>query len=69
MSRQSHRGDDFSAIDESSTNCFADDDDELVVAPSSDHRLFIWSVTEGRGAINQSLITLCGHLEMINTGR
>jgi len=45
------------------SSCFAGDDDELVVAPSSDHRLFIWSVPEGRGdrTIDQSLLSLTGH--------
>ena len=45
------------AKSEHSSNCFAGDDDELVVASSSDHRLFIWSVPEGRGdrTIDQSL--------------
>jgi len=39
----------FSTIRGRSNNCFAGDDDELVAASSSDHRLFIWSVAEGRG--------------------
>ena len=51
-----------------STNCFAGDDDELVVGTSSDHRLFIWSVPEGRGdrTIDQSLLSLTGHQRAVN---
>ena len=61
----------FSTIRGRSNNCFAGDDDELVAASSSDHRLFIWSVPEGRGdrTIDQALLTLSGHLEVIGTVR
>ena len=47
----------------SKDGCFAGDDDELVVAPSFDHRLFIWSVPEGQGdrTIDQPLLSLPGH--------
>ena len=49
--------------------CFAGDDDELVVAPSSiNHNLFIWSVPdEGQGdrTIDQSLLSLTGHQHYI----
>ena len=50
------------------SSCFAGDDDELVVAPSSDHQLFIWSVPEGRGdrTIDQSLLSLTGHQHAVN---
>ena len=39
--------------------CFAGDDDELVVASSTDRRFFIWSVAEGRGnrTLDQSLLS------------
>ena len=56
------------AINGRSINCFAGDDDELVVAPSSDNNLFIWSVPEGRGddrTIDQSLLSLTGHQHRI----
>ena len=51
--------------------CFAGDDDELVVAASSDHSLQIWSVPSGRGdrIINQSLLSLRGHQKEINSVR
>ncbi len=53
------------------TNCFAGVDDELVVANSSDHRLFIWSVPEGRGdrTIDQSLLSLTGHQRAVKAVR
>ena len=56
------------AKSEHSSSCFAGDNDELAVASSSDHRLFIWSVPEGRGdqTINQSLLSLTGHPYFIN---
>ena len=59
------------AKSEHSSNCFAGDDDELVVASSSDHRLFIWSVPDGRGdrTIDQSLLSLTGHQHEIHAVR
>ena len=61
----------FANEEGSSSNCFAGDDDELVVASSSDHRLFIWSVSDSRRdrTINQSLLSLSGHHQLINTVR
>jgi len=48
------------ACDVHSISCFASDNDELVVSPSSDHNLLIWSVPEGQGdrTINQLLLSL-----------
>ena len=61
----------YSAIGGFSNFCFAGVDDELVIASSSDHSLFIWSLSEGRGdqIIDQSLLSLTGRLKEINTVR
>ena len=61
----------YSVASVRSSNCFAGDNDELVVGSSSDHRLFIWSVPEGRGdrIIDQSLLSLTGHQHEIHAVR
>ena len=58
----------YSTENGNSNCCFAGDDDELVVASSSDRNMYIWSVPEGRGdqTINQSLLSLTGHPYFIN---
>ena len=56
------------AKSEHSSSCFAGDNDELAVASSSDHRLFIWSVPEGQGdrTIDQCLLYFSGHQHSVN---
>ena len=53
--------------------CFAGEEDELVVAPSSvDHSLHIWSVCDepnGKRTIDQSLLPLSGHQKALNNLR
>ena len=51
-------------------NCFAGRDDELVVAASANHGLFIWSLptdqqVEGDQIVDQSLVALRGHKDNI----
>ena len=51
-------------------NCFAGKDDELVVAASADHGLFVWSLptdqkVAGDQVIDQPLVVLRGHKDDI----
>ena len=51
-------------------NCFAGKDDELVVAASADHGLYIWSLPSdqkvaGDQINNQPLVVLQGHKDSI----
>jgi len=61
----------FVADEGNSNSCFAGDDDELVVAASSDHRLFVWFAPEGIGnrSVNHSLLSFSGHQRPIDQVR
>lgn len=61
----------FVADEGNSNSCFHGDNDELVVAASSDHRLFIWFVSEGNGirCNDHSLLSSSGHQRPINKVR
>ena len=55
---------------EENLNCFAGRDDELVVAASDDHSLFVWPLpTDGEmggdQVVDQSLVVLRGHKDII----
>ena len=55
-------------------SCFAGQEDELVVAASADHGLFIWSLPtdqqlEGDQIVDQSLVALRGHKDNIYSVR
>lgn len=55
-------------------SCFAGNEDELVVAASSDHRLFVWSLStdqqvNGDRCNNEPLVVLEGHKSIINLVR
>ena len=54
--------------------CFAGKDDEMVVAASADHELFVWSLPTdlqltGDQLIDQPLVVLRGHKDYINAVR
>ena len=55
-------------------NCFAGQNDELVVAASADHGLFVWSLptdqkVAGDQVIDQPLVVLRGHKNNISSVR
>ena len=53
-------------------HCFAGQDDELVVAASADHGLYIWSLPNDqmvRQIVDQPLVVLRGHKDKIFTVR
>ena len=51
-------------------NCFADQEDELVVAASADHSLYVWALPTdhqlaGDQIVDQPLVALRGHMDKI----
>lgn len=59
------------SIFKSASCCFAGRDDELVAAASSNQKIYIWAIPDGRGkrSINRELLALSGHQISIQSVR